>query len=65
MYIAWQHNPNGEFHDAGVVQWGAWLAVGLFWLVPVGAVTTLGTRALLAVVAPPGDDGPTNRGAAL
>lgn len=31
MYVAWQHNPQGEFHDAEEVHWAAWLAVGWSW----------------------------------
>lgn len=31
MYIAWQHNPQGEFHSAGRVEWGPWLSLGAIW----------------------------------
>ena len=29
MYVAWQHNPQEEFHGTGVIHWSEWLAVGL------------------------------------
>ena len=35
MYIAWQHNPQGEFHGTNGVEWSAWLLVGASWFVPV------------------------------
>jgi len=29
MYMAWQHNPQGEFHDnRGTVEWAQWLGYG-------------------------------------
>ena len=28
MYVGWQHNSQGEFHEQGVIHWAAWLAVG-------------------------------------
>jgi hypothetical protein len=31
MYIAWGHNPQGEFHEEGVVHWGPWLLLGVTW----------------------------------
>lgn len=36
MSIAWEHNPQGEFHEAGVIHWGSWLAVGMSWALVVG-----------------------------
>ena len=31
MYVAWQHNSQGEFHEDGMVHWASWLAVGWSW----------------------------------
>ena len=31
MYIAWQHNPQGQFHEAGVIHW-AWFQLGLLYV---------------------------------
>jgi len=29
MYAAWDHNPQGRFHEGDVIHWGQWLgAVG-------------------------------------
>jgi len=29
MYAAWDHNPQGRFHEGAVIHWGQWLgAVG-------------------------------------
>ena len=47
MYAAWQHNPQGVFHKAGQVHWGAWLFVGLSWLGP----TLLAAVPVLVLVA--------------
>jgi hypothetical protein len=30
MYVAWQHNPQEQFHGAGVVHWSEWLIIGAF-----------------------------------
>lgn len=41
MYIAWQHNPQGEFHDVDGVHWLSWLAIGLSWFAPVFVVAIM------------------------
>ena len=41
MYIAWQHNPQGEFHDIDGVHWLSWVGVGLSWFVAVLVVVTV------------------------
>jgi hypothetical protein len=54
MYVAWQHNPQGEFHEEinGVlsIHWGDWLRVGLSWFavvfVPLSLVGTAVVRLL-------------------
>jgi hypothetical protein len=40
MYLAWQHNPQGEFYELSVdgsrvIHWGDWIAVGASWFVPL------------------------------
>ena len=34
MYAAWQHNPQGEFHEtdgSGTIHWLSWLPIGAGW----------------------------------
>jgi hypothetical protein len=33
MSIAWSHNPQGEIHLDGVVDWGYWFQIGFSWVV--------------------------------
>jgi hypothetical protein len=38
MFMAWQHNPGGAFHEsvadgAQVIHWGSWSLIGLSWFV--------------------------------
>ena len=33
MYIAWQHNPQCEFHCEDVINWYNWFNVGLSWFI--------------------------------
>jgi len=40
MYAAWDHNPQGEFHELAadgthLVHWGRWVAAGLSWFAVV------------------------------
>ena len=37
MYAAWDHNPQGRFHEDGAIHWDQWLIVGGIHLV-VGLV---------------------------
>lgn len=49
MSIAWDHNPQGEFHGASGVQWRTWLSLGLSWFAVVaapGVVISLAVRLL-------------------
>jgi len=39
MNAAWQHNPQGEIHINGVIDWGYWLLIGFSWFVPVFAIS--------------------------
>lgn len=47
LYVAWQHNPQGEFYEGSVVHWGSWLGVGASWFVVIGVPTALFTRLVL------------------
>jgi hypothetical protein len=38
MRIAWQHNSQGEIHEAGRIYWGYWVLIGLSWALPVAVV---------------------------
>ena len=34
MYVAWEHNPQGEFHEtdgSGTIHWLSWLPIGGGW----------------------------------
>jgi ABC-type phosphate/phosphonate transport system permease subunit len=47
MYAAWDHNPQGEFHETfrdgtTVIHWGDWLGIGLSWFLMVGVPIFLG-----------------------
>jgi len=41
MYAAWDHNPQGEFHDETGVHWLDWLRVGFSWFVAVAGLPCL------------------------
>ena len=41
MYAAWDHNPQGEFHNELGVNWGNWLLIGVTWFAPVAALVFL------------------------
>lgn len=28
MYVAWEHNPQGRFHENGIIHWDQWLIIG-------------------------------------
>jgi hypothetical protein len=32
---AWQHNPQGEFHDESGIRWGSLLVIGASWFLLV------------------------------
>ena len=46
MYVAWEHNPQGEFHEQALIHWDAWLGIGLSWSVAVTAICALITGPL-------------------
>jgi hypothetical protein len=48
MYIAWDHNAQGEIHGESGISWGYWLLIGLTWFVPVAASLSLVLGGLLA-----------------
>jgi hypothetical protein len=41
MYVAWQHNPQGEFHDDAGIHWLPWLGVGLTWFLAIAGLPCL------------------------
>jgi hypothetical protein len=49
MYIAWEHNPQDEFHGAEGIALDWWL-VGLSWFVPTAAASFVLTGLLTRVV---------------
>jgi phosphate/sulfate permease len=50
MYIAWQHNPQGEFHDETGVHWFSWFRIGISWLLAVAPPAAL-VVAVISVIA--------------
>jgi len=50
MYVAWQHNAQGEVHDQSGVHWLHWLGIGVSWLVAVALPIPLGPGVGLSVV---------------
>lgn len=45
MYMAWQHNPQGEFYADGNINWSDWLLVGGSWFL----VFFLGTYIIISI----------------
>lgn len=41
MYVAWQHNSQGEIHDETGVYWGYWLGIGFSWFGVIAGVPWL------------------------
>jgi hypothetical protein len=35
MYVAWNHNAQGEIHSEGVIDWSYWLLIGCSWFLPI------------------------------
>src|SRR5580765_5635892 len=50
MWIAWQHNPQGEFHEQRDVSWGSWLYVGASWYVVTFVLFATTTWGVLQLV---------------
>jgi hypothetical protein len=38
MYVGWQHNSQGEFHDETGVHWGYWLFLGFSWFIVITGI---------------------------
>jgi hypothetical protein len=51
MYIAWDHNAQGEIHNEFGVSWGYWLGLGLGWFVPVAVPASAVVGSTLSLVA--------------
>ncbi len=41
MYVAWDHNPQLEYHEPGTIHWGQWLSLGILWFAIVGGGLSL------------------------
>ena len=41
MYIAWEHNPQLEYHVPGNIHWGHWLFLGFLWFAMVASGISL------------------------
>ena len=65
MYIAWQHNPQGAFHEPERIHWGDWLTVGLAWFLVIAVGVGLATRLVIGALAPDESTTGRNPGAAL
>ena len=46
MYIAWDHNSQGEIHDETGIHWGYWLFLGSTWFIATGVVPSVLTALL-------------------
>ena len=38
MYVGWQHNSQGEFHNESGVHWGYWLFLGFSWFIVITGI---------------------------
>ena len=38
MYVGWEHNSQGEFHDETAVHWGYCLFLGFSWFVVIAGI---------------------------
>jgi hypothetical protein len=48
MYAAWDHNPQGEFHDETGIHWLYWFGIGFNWFAIIaGAPCLLATAVSL------------------
>lgn len=50
MYVAWEHNPQGEFHDDTGVHWLYWLGIGFSWFVAVAGIPCLMATAVSCIL---------------
>lgn len=41
MYVAWEHNPQGEFHDETGIHWFYWLGIGFSWFATIAGLPCL------------------------
>jgi hypothetical protein len=41
MYAAWQHNPQGEYHDETGVHWIDLITIGFFWFAAIAGIPWL------------------------
>jgi len=33
MYVAWEHNPQGEIYSEGVINFSYWILIGMTWFI--------------------------------
>lgn len=38
MYVGWQHNSQGEFHNETGIYWGYWLLLGFSWFIAITGI---------------------------
>jgi hypothetical protein len=50
MYVAWQHNPQGEIHDELGIDWPYWILLGFVWFVPATVIISVVSGGALAIV---------------
>ena len=50
LYVAWDHNPQGEFHGELGVNWANWLFLGFSWFVPVSLVSSLISGTIISIL---------------
>ncbi len=41
MYEAWIYNVGEDIHSDGVIHWGYWLILGMFWFIPISSIVIL------------------------
>ena len=41
MYLGWQHNSQGEFHDGETIYWSYWFGIGLSWWLFIAGIPSL------------------------
>ena len=51
MYVAWQHNPQGEIYDESGVDWGYWLIIGVTWFLPTASMLSIATGGIFRIAA--------------
>jgi hypothetical protein len=50
MFIAWDHNPQGEIHNELGIQWKYWLSIGGSWFISIFTITLIGSIVLISII---------------